>query len=47
MKQDYINYVNGNFEGKSKELLLNQIELFYKDEFINNDRVNRMAYTTD
>lgn len=34
MKQDYINNVNERFEGKAKELLLNQIELFYKDEVI-------------
>lgn len=38
MKQDYINYVNENFEGKSKELLLNQIELFYKDEEIDKNK---------
>lgn len=34
MKQDYINNINDKFEGKTKELLLNQIELFYKDEVI-------------
>ena len=34
MKQKYIDIVNERFEGKSKELLLNQIELFYKDEVI-------------
>ena len=34
MKQDYINYVNENFEGKSKELLLNQIDLFFEEENI-------------
>ena len=34
MKQDYINYVNENFECKSKELLLNQIDLFFEEENI-------------
>lgn len=30
-KDRYIEYVNNNFEGKAKELVLKQIELFYKD----------------
>jgi len=34
MKEKYIKHINENFDGKSKELLLNQIELFYKDEVI-------------
>ena len=32
MKQQYIEHINNNFEGEAKELLLNQVELFYKDE---------------
>lgn len=34
MKQDYINNINERFEGKARELLLNQVELFYKDEVV-------------
>lgn len=30
-KEKYINIVNNRFEGKTKNILLNQIELFYKD----------------
>ncbi len=34
--EKYIKYTNDTFEGKAKELILNQIELFYQDEIIIN-----------
>ncbi len=34
MKEKYIKYINERFEGKSKELLLKQIDLFFEDENI-------------
>ena len=33
MKEKYIKIVRDRFKGKSRDLLLNQIELFYKDNF--------------
>ena len=33
MKQ-YIDYINNNFEGEAKELLLHQVELFYKNDVV-------------
>lgn len=38
MKEKYIEYVNNNYENKSKELLLNQIELFYNSPIINKNK---------
>lgn len=38
MKQQYLDYINKNFEGKSKELLIKQVELFYKDITINKNQ---------
>ena len=34
MKQQYIDFINTNYEDETKELLLKQIELFYKDTTI-------------
>ena len=34
MKDKYIKYTSENFVGKTRELLLNQIEMFYEDEVI-------------
>ena len=39
-KERYIEYVNDNFEGKAKELVLKQIELFYKEESVNKNKYN-------
>ena len=33
-KEKYIDYVNNTFDGKAKELVLKQIDLFYKDNVI-------------
>ena len=41
MKEKYIEYVNNNYEGKAKELLLDQINLFYKNEIINKTKYNK------
>ena len=38
MKQQYIEHINNNFEGEAKELLLKQVELFYKDETITKNK---------
>lgn len=35
MKEKYIEFVKKNYKGKSLDLLLKQIELFYKDVNIN------------
>lgn len=39
-KDEYIEYVNKNFDDQAKEVLLNQIELFYKD----NIEINKNHY---
>ena len=41
MKEKYIEYVNDNYENKAKELLLDQINLFYKNEIINKTKYNK------
>ena len=38
MKEKYIELVNNNYSGKAKELLLKQIELFYKEEDIDKNK---------
>ena len=37
-KEKYIEIVNNRFNGKAKELLLNQIELFYQNNIIENNK---------
>ena len=40
-KEKYINYTNNVFEGKAKEIIINQIELFYTNEVsINKNHYN-------
>lgn len=40
-KEKYINYTNNVFEGKAKEIIINQIELFYNNEIsINKNHYN-------
>lgn len=40
-RQEYEQYINDNFDGKAKELLINQIELFYSDiDDINKNKYN-------
>ena len=40
-RQEYEQYINDNFDGKAKELLINQIELFYSDiNYINKNKYN-------
>lgn len=39
-KEKYIEYTNKNFEGKAKEIVLKQIELFYKDAKIEKTKYN-------
>ena len=39
-KDRYIEYVNNNFDGKAKELVLKQIELFYKDVDVEKNHYN-------
>ena len=34
MKQQYIDFINNNYQDEAKELLLKQVELFYKDTII-------------
>ena len=34
MKQQYLDYINKNFDGEAKQLLLHQVELFYKNEVV-------------
>ena len=38
MKEKYINAAKKRFEGKAKELVINQIELFYENKKINKNR---------
>ena len=38
MKQQYIDIVNNNYEGEAKDLLLKQIELFFKDGTIEKNK---------
>ena len=40
MKEKYIEYANNNFSDKALELVLNQIELFYKDVSIDKNKYN-------
>ena len=40
MKEKYIEYANNTFSGKTLEIVLNQIELFYKDVIINKNKYN-------
>ena len=37
-KEKYVNYINNRFSGKARDLLLEQVELFYKDNIINKNR---------
>ena len=39
-KTKYIEYINNNYEGEAKELLLNQIDLFYKEVDITKNKYN-------
>lgn len=39
-KQDFINVVNEKFDGKTKEILLNQLDLFFKNENISKNKYN-------
>ena len=39
-KEKFIEYAKNNFEGKSRELVLEQIELFYKDVMIYKNKYN-------
>lgn len=39
-KQDYIKIVNERFEGKSKDILLNHIDLFFNEEKISKTKYN-------
>ena len=38
MKEKYINFVNENYQGKSKEIILKQIELFFTEEQIKKNK---------
>jgi hypothetical protein len=40
MKEKYIEYANNTFSGKALELVLNQIELFFKDVSINKNKAS-------
>lgn len=40
-KEEYIKYVTENYENESKELLLKQIELFFKKVNINKNKYNK------
>ena len=40
-KEKYIEYTNNTFDGKAKEIILNQIELFYDENKI----INKTATT--
>ena len=40
-KEEYIKYVTENYEKEAKELLLNQIELFFKQVNINKNKYNK------
>lgn len=35
-KEKYINYTNNTFDGKAKEIITNQIDMFYNDEILIN-----------
>ncbi len=39
-KQDYINIVNERFEGKSKDILLNHLYLFFSEENVSKNKYN-------
>lgn len=40
MKQQYIDFINNNYEDETKGLLLKQVELFYKDTTIAKNKYN-------
>lgn len=42
-KEKYINYTNNVFNGKAKEIITNQINLFYNDEI----SINKNHYNID
>ena len=40
LKEKYVKYIKKNFKGKSKQLLLNDLELFYSNKIVNKNKLN-------
>lgn len=40
LKEKYVKYIKKNFKGKSKQLLLNHLELFYNNQIVNKNKLN-------
>lgn len=40
LKEKYVKYIKKNFKGKSKQLLLNHLELFYSNQIVNKNKLS-------